>query len=414
MGDKTTALTFNSGSSSVKYGLFEVEPGTTDLKMLCSGLVDKIGIEGTVIKHKNAVTGKEDKLPMNLPDHGAALKKVAELLTAAGGPINSGKDIKVVGHRVVHGGETFSQPAVVDEKGEAEIDKCTTLAPLHNPANLKGIRMGKELWSHAPQVAIFDTAFHATMPPESYRYAVPLELYEKHGVRRYGFHGTSYKYVTSAAARHLGRPAKDLNMIMCHLGNGASMCCIKGGKSHDTTMGLTPLEGMVMGTRSGDIDAGVYTHLCNHVGMSPAEVDTLLNKKSGLLGVAGLSDMRDTKAAAAKGDERAMLARKLYIERIRKYLGAFLVKLNGKCDALVFTAGVGENDRDLPLQVCDGLLALGIEVDSAKNAAVDGFGEVQSERSRIKVLIVPTDEEREMAMQSLVLCGFMQEAPSKL
>jgi acetate kinase len=397
-------LVLNSGSSSVKYGLFRA--GGQALEEVCSGLVDKIGLDGTVIKHE--FEGQTQKISGPLADHGAALKKVAEILTASGGPVKNKSDIKVVGHRVVHGGAKFAEPAIIDDVVEAEIERCVPLAPLHNPPNLLGIRMAKQLFP-VVQVAVFDTAFHATMPPESYRYAIPKDLYEKHNVRRYGFHGTSYKYVSGAVAQAMGRNLQKLNMIICHLGNGCSMACLKDGKVVDTTMGLTPLEGLMMGTRSGDLDVGICTYLNNQLGMTPPQIDTLLNKKSGLLGVSGgkSSDMRDIIGAAKDGDADCALARSLYVQRVRKYLGAFLVKLNGKLDALVFTAGVGENDREFRELVTADLDSLGIDVDPQKNRDLKGGGEIQSRRSRSKVLVVNTQEELSLACQSLELCGLL-------
>jgi len=398
---KTLALVINAGSSSLKYGLFELKGN--HVQELCSGLCDKIGIDGSVIKH--SVDGRTQKTDIKLPDHAIAFNKVQEILTGVGGLVKNVADIKVVGHRVVHGGAKFSTPAIVDAATDAEIEKCASLAPLHNPANLNAIRVAKEVFPTATHVAIFDTAFHATMPPESYRYAIPKELYTKAHIRRYGFHGTSYKYVSGAAADALGQPVEQLNMIICHLGNGCSMACLQRGKVVDTTMGLTPLEGLVMGTRSGALDPGAYTHLCNQLGMSPKEVDTLLNKKSGLLGISGYSDMRENIDRAAKGDPDATLARQLYVQRLRKYLGSFLVRLNGDLDALVFTAGVGENDRGLREMVCTGLLSFGIDIDPVKNQATQGImAEVQSLESRVKIMVVPTNEELEMAKQSLELC----------
>jgi len=398
---KVLVLVLNSGSSSLKYGVFE-QTGS-QVESLCSGLVDKIGLEGTVVKH--TVGDNTAKMPVKLDDHKMALQKVTEILTASDGPVRSLDEVKIVGHRVVHGGATFSEPAVVDTATEMEIEKCTPLAPLHNPANTLGIRVARDLFPSAKQVAVFDTAFHATMPPESYRYALPKEIYDKHSVRRYGFHGTSYKYVSAEAARRFGMPLGELNMIICHLGNGASMACLKNGKVVDTTMGLTPLEGLAMGTRSGDLDPGVYTFLCNQLNMSAKDVDTLLNKKSGLLGIAGMSDMREVIAAAEKGNPDATLARAVYVQRIRKYLGSFLVKLDGSLDILAFTAGVGEGDVGMRMMVCDGLKALGLEVDAEKNKAVSGDGEIQTQSSRTKIMVIPTQEELSIAEQSLEVCG---------
>lgn len=401
---RVLALVVNAGSSSLKYGLFELNSGVVN--ELCAGLCDKIGMEGALIKH--SANGMTEKLQMALPDHVFAMKQVTGLLTGPSGLVKDRSEIKVVGHRVVHGGDKFSTPALVDATTEAEIEKCVALAPLHNPANLSGIRAAKDSFPSARQVAVFDTAFHATMPPESYRYAIPKELYEKHHIRRYGFHGTSYKYVSTATAEALGRPLDELNLIIFHLGNGASMACLQNGKVVDTTMGLTPLEGLVMGTRSGDLDPGVYTHLTTSLGMTPKEVDTLLNKKSGLLGISGQSDMRENIAMAAKGDPDAKLARALTVQRLRKYVGSYLVRLNGDLDALVFTAGVGENDRGLREMVCAGLAPLGIDIDVAKNQQIQGeLAEVQSGDSRMKIMVVPTNEELSIATQSLELCKLL-------
>jgi len=403
------ALCLNSGSSSVKYGLFQTGSGP-ELEPLCSGLVDKIGLQGCVIKHEIEATGKSQKIDIALPDHAAALKKVVELLQATDSPVKNLKDIVVIGHRVVHGGDTLVNPTILDSASEAKIEEVTPLAPLHNPANMMGIRVCKDLFPWAKQVAVFDTAFHATMPPESYRYAIPKELYEKHHIRRYGFHGTSYKYVSGATAQAMGRPLAELNMIICHLGNGSSMACLKHGQVVDTTMGLTPLEGMVMGTRSGDIDAGVYTFLCDNLKMSYKDVDTLLNKKSGLLGVTGKSDMREVIDGAKNGDPDCQLARSLFVQRVRKYIGAFLVKLDGHLDALVFTAGVGENDKGFRELVTANLQRFGIEVDPARNQALKGSGEIQSARSTVKVMVTQTQEELCIAEQSLQVCGFAPKA----
>lgn len=399
---KIQALVLNCGSSSLKYGLFESE-SQAPLTCVCSGLVDKIGLDGTVIKH--TVGADTQKMQGPVADHREALNKVVALLTNEG-PVKDIADVKVVGHRVVHGGARYAEPTLIDAESYNEIEKLVPLAPLHNPAHLLGISTAQEVFK-VPHVAVFDTAFHATMPPEAYRYAVPKSLYEEHGVRRYGFHGTSYKYVTGETARRLNRPLNELNMIVCHLGNGASMACVRKGQVVDTTMGLTPLEGLMMGTRSGDVDPALYTFLCNHLGMSAKEVDTMLNKKSGLLGITGKSDMREVIAGAAAGEPDDVLARKMYVKRVRKYIGSFLVELNGDLDALVFTAGVGEGDRLLWQLVTAGLKSLGIDVDPEKVATYDGEGgEIQSTDSRARVMVVPTQEELSIAEQSLEVTGF--------
>lgn len=370
---------------------------------LCVGLVDKIGLDGAVIKH--TVNDKTEKVEGPVADHREALHKVVSILTQAGGPVKNISDVKVVGHRVVHGGPKYASPTVIDEESYKEIERCVPLAPLHNPAHLLGIKTAQEVFK-VPHVAVFDTAFHATMPPEAYRYAVPKELYDKHSVRRYGFHGTSYKYVTAETARRLNQRPEDLNLIICHLGNGASMACVKQGQVVDTTMGLTPLEGLVMGTRSGDVDPGLFSFLCDHLGMTAKQADTMLNNQSGLLGLTGKSDMRQVIAGAAQGVPDDVLARRMYVKRVRKYIGSYLVELNGDLDALVFTAGVGEGDKLFGPLVTEGLQSLGIDVDPTKVAAYDGEGgEIQSTLSRTKVMVVPTREELSIAEQSLEAVG---------
>ena len=397
------ALVINAGSSSVKYGLFDV--GASE-EARVSGLVEKIGLDGSSISHTGE-DGIKQKIEVALPDHATALNHVVELLTASGGPIGDVREIDVVGHRVVHGGASMTTPTVIDDSKEALIESCIPLAPLHNPANLLGIRVARSIFP-APHVAVFDTAFHSTMPPESYTYALPRELIEEHGVRRYGFHGTSYTYVLQKTAEILGRPANKFNAIICHLGSGASMSAVLKGKCVDTTMGLTPLEGLVMGTRAGDLDAGVLSFLSGHLGKSQSEIDTLLNKRSGLLGLSGTSDWRNVREQAQAGDQNAALARSVFIERIRKYLGAYLVKLNGELDALVFTGGIGENDPGLREAVCEGLSSFGLAVDQYKNQM--GLHEVQPNFAKVRTLVVPTNEELSIAMQSAEATGLFKAA----
>lgn len=391
----------------MKYGVFEIKNG--DCEEVCGGLVDKIGLDGCVIKHEQGEQSK--KIVGPLADHEAAMKKMLEILTGADGCVKSKSEIKVVGHRVVHGGKTFSQPTVIDQKVLDVCKQCIPLAPLHNPPNIKGIELAMKEFP-VPNVAIFDTAFHATMPPESFRYAVGKDLYEKYDVRRYGFHGTSYKFVSGATAKLLGHPLSKLNMIICHLGNGCSMACLKDGKVIDTTMGLTPLEGLMMGTRCGDLDCGVYTYLCDTLGKGHKDVDTLLNKKSGLLGVAGKSDMRDVIEGGKNGDEDCKLARKMYIQRVRKYIGTFLMKLDGAVDAIVFTAGVGENDKEFRELVLSGMENLGVVVDSKKNRAAKGETEISADNSITKVFVVPTQEEYSIARQSCTATKILGDEPS--
>lgn len=348
------ALVINCGSSSLKYGVFAVKGG--DCEEVCTGMVDKIGLDGCNIKHEEGEQVKKVVVP--LKDHDAAMKEMLKLLTAPGGCVSNKADIKVVGHRVVHGGPHFSDPTVFDATVIADLKQIIPLAPLHNPVNIHAAELAMKEFP-VPNVGVFDTAFHATMPPESYRYAVGKDLYTDHHVRRYGFHGTSYKYVSSATAKLLGHPLENLNMIICHLGNGCSMAVIKNGKVLDTTMGLTPLEGLMMGTRSGDLDCGVYTYLCDQLKKGPKDIDTLLNRKSGLLGISGKSDMREVIEGGKNGDADCLLARKMYVQRVRRYLGAFLLKLDCACDALVFTAGVGENDKEFRELVTAGMQNVG-------------------------------------------------------
>lgn len=409
-GSAPRALVLNAGSSSIKYGLFTIDAGASGgATAVCSGLVEKIGLQGGLITHKTA-DGAKTTMQGDLVDHSSALTKVVEILTGAGGPIADVKEIGVVGHRVVHGGMTLTAPAVLDDKVEAEIERCVPLAPLHNPANLNAIRVARSIFP-APHVAIFDTAFHADMPPESYTYALPRELKEHHGVRRYGFHGTSYIYVLGKAAEQLGVPKESLNAIICHLGNGASMAVVKNGKCLDTTMGLTPLEGLVMGTRAGDVDGGVLSFMAGHLGWDAHKIDTVLNKQSGLLGLCGTSDFRSVLAACEAGDEHAMLAKQVFVQRIRKYVGAYMVKLGGQVDALVFTGGIGENSAELRAEVCDGLASFGIALDASKNARA--LPEVQTSYASVRALVIPTNEELSIALQSAEAVSLVEPARAK-
>ena len=397
------ALVINAGSSSIKYGLFDLG---SSKEPLVTGLVEQIGLPGSCINHTGE-DGVKQRTDETLPDHAVALQRVVDLLTTKGGPVATVEEIDVVGHRVVHGGATMTTPTLVTDEVEAAIEAVVPLAPLHNPANLIGIRKARGIFP-APHIAVFDTAFHATMPAESYTYAVPRELTEKHGVRRYGFHGTSYTYVLDKVSEHLSRPKESLNVIMCHLGSGASMAAVARGKCVDTTMGMTPLEGLVMGTRAGDIDAGVVSFLVSgKLGYSMAEVDTLLNKQSGLKGMAGIgsSDWRVVRQAAADGDANAILARKVFVERIRKYVGAYMVKLGGEVDAIVFTGGIGENDPALREAVCANLSTLGVAIDADKNG--QGLVEVQASSARVRTLVVPTNEELCLATQAAQAVGLI-------
>ncbi len=367
----TTVFVLNAGSSSIKYTVLAVESGT----LVADGIVERIGVPGGV------------------PDHATALARVlAEIGDTA---------IDAVGHRVVHGGERFTDATVIDDDVEAAIEQLIELAPLHNPAGLAGIRAARAALPDVPHVAVFDTAFHATIPVEAATYAIDADLAARHGIRRYGFHGTSYQYVSRVAAETLGRGLGELRMIVLHLGNGASMAAIRGGRSVDTSMGLTPLEGLVMGTRSGDLDPAIPFHLHRVAGLTIDELDDLLNRRSGMLGLSGHADMREVIDAAAGGDESAALALEVYLHRIRHYIGAYAAVLGG-LDALVFTAGVGENSDIVRAGAVRGLEFLGIAIDPAANAARGDTARIISAAdSPVAVLIVPTDEELEIARQTV-------------
>ena len=393
-------LVINAGSSSIKYQLFNMQ----DRFVLAAGLVERIGEKNGHIKHKNLLTPTLPEINRELliPDHQSGLNQVVQLLLDEKmGVIASPNEITAVGHRVVHGGEKFSAPTVITEEVLTVIDALSSLAPLHNPANLTGIQVAMELFPTATQVAIFDTAFHQTMPAYAYRYAIPRELYEKNHIRSYGFHGTSHLYVSKVAAEHLDKPLAETNLITAHLGNGASMTAVLGGKSVDTSMGFSPLPGLIMGTRSGDIDPAVVFYLANDLGMSVLEIDKMLNKKSGLLGICGDNDLRDIEKRMEVGDKAAQLAFEMYTYRIRKYIGMYTAVLK-KVDALFFTAGVGENSDLVRRQVCDGLASLGYTLDPEKNSqGKEGkVTEIQAKGSRAKILIIPTNEELEIALQT--------------
>lgn len=393
-------LVINTGSSSIKYKLFDVE----QRKLMASGVAEKIGEETGMLTHQSASPNgdwKETIHESRIPDHDEGLKRIVDLLVdPRNGVIKNTSEISAIGHRVVHGGERFHAPAVIDEGVIAAIQEHIPLAPLHNPANLVGIRVAKKMFPASVQVAVFDTAFHQTLPMEAFVYAVPLELYEEHKVRRYGFHGTSHAYVAERAAAYLGRDLETINLITLHLGNGASMAAIRKGKCVDTTMGMTPLAGLVMGTRSGDVDPALPFFLAANLGMSIKEIDDLLNKESGLKGICGTNDMREVVENMERGDKRAELALHLYTYRIKKYIGAYVAVL-GSLDALVFTAGVGENSAYIREQCCQGLEKLGIRVDPERNrqpgAEIRGISPPESE---VRVLVIPTNEELRIAQET--------------
>ncbi|MEU7180072.1 acetate kinase [Streptomyces celluloflavus] len=392
-------LVLNSGSSSVKYQLLDMTDGTR----LALGLVERIGEETSRLSHTPLVSGgakREHEGP--IADHEAALKAVATELAADGLGLDS-PELAAIGHRVVHGGLKFTVPTVIDDAVLAEIERLVPVAPLHNPANITGIRTAQALRPDLPQVAVFDTAFHTTMPEYAARYAIDVATADAHRIRRYGFHGTSHAYVSRQTAALLGKDPAETNVIVLHLGNGASASAVAGGRCMDTSMGLTPLEGLVMGTRSGDIDPAVTFHLKRVAGMSADEIDVLLNKKSGLLGLCGDNDMREIRRRIEEGDERAQLAFDIYIHRLKKYIGAYTAVL-GHVDAVAFTAGVGENAAPVREAAIAGLEELGLAVDAGLNAVrSDAPRLISPEYSRVAVAVVPTDEELEIAQQTYAL-----------
>jgi acetate kinase len=390
----------NSGSSSIKYQLIRMP----DAAVVCAGLIDRIGLQESQIVHKvYRPEGEQvinEKLP--IPDHASGLKEVSKLLTDNKiGVIKDPKEIDVVGHRVVHGGESFSKTSIISDEVKQKIKKLFPLAPLHNPPNFLGIEVAEQIFSTARQVAVFDTAFHQTMPPVAYRIAIPKSFYDEHGIRAYGFHGTSHKYVSEKAIAHLKKA--DSKIITIHLGNGCSMTAVRDGVCIDTTMGFGPMNGLIMGTRTGDIDQSIIFHMISQLGYSAADVNAILNKKSGMLGLTGYSDMRDVKAECKKGNAEAILAYEMYAYHIRKYVGAYVAVLNG-LDAIVFTGGVGENDSLTRKLVSQNMEYLGIHLDEQKNdLGGKGIAEISTLDSAVKVLIVSTNEELEIARQCFAL-----------
>ena len=376
---------------------------------VCSGLIERIGLENSLIKHKSYINGEEKivERTLDLPDHEAGLQEVLDLLTDVQiGVITNPEEIEAVGHRVVHGGETFAVTSFITQEVKDKIKQLFPLAPLHNPANYMGIDVAERIFTAARQIAVFDTAFHQTMPEKAFRYAIPASFYTEQKIRAYGFHGTSHKYVSEQAVEYLNKP--DAKLITIHLGNGCSMTAVKEGRSVDTSMGFGPLSGLIMGTRSGDIDPSIIFHLINQLGYDPEQVNTLLNKRSGMLGMTGFSDMRDIENAISAGNEEAELASELYAYRIQKYIGAYAAALNG-LDAIVFTAGVGENDTSMRQRICSNMEFLGIESDPEKNKIRSGeLREISKTGSKVKVLVIPTNEELEIAKQCLDLLNEQQ------
>jgi len=392
-------LVINSGSSSIKFRLYDMEQ-----EMLrVSGKLERIGeVDASSVYRESTATGDVEEHKENLPvaDHATGLKQIFALLESSG-HLASMKSLHAIGHRVVHGGEAFQAPTLIDEDVINGIREMIPLAPLHNPANLTGIEATRRLCPQVPQVAVFDTAFFRTLPARAYRYALPDELYRHHHVRRYGFHGTSHQYVIRQATEYLQQPLEKLRLITLHLGNGASAAAIRDGICIDTSMGMTPLEGLVMGTRCGDLDPSVHFYLSRKLGMDFNEIETLLNYDSGMKGLCGAKDMREVHRLANKGDKQAQLAIDMYCYRISKYIGAYYTILGG-LDALVFTAGIGENDPIIRQSVCNRLSVLGITLDNQRNqtGASDTFT-ISEENSKVKVLVVPTNEELEIARQTL-------------
>ena len=383
-------LVLNSGSSSLKFTLFSMEGA--DEKVIASGLVERVGTDKPNLVFKRADGFKMEEMP-KVANHGDALRAVCDkLVDPEVGVLKSLSEVTAIGHRVLHGGEKITKPVLVDQNVKDIIRECFPLGPLHNPANLMGIEACEEIFKGVPNVAVFDTEFHQTMPPEAYLYAIPYDYYTKYGIRKYGFHGTSHNFVTNATAEFLGKKKEDVTIITCHLGNGCSMAAVKNGKVIDTTMGLTPLEGLMMGTRSGDMDPAAVLRLVQ-LGATAEEVDTLLNKKSGLYAVAGIGsgDMRDVENAAANGNERARLALNMFIRRIVKYIGSYYVLVGG-ADAIVFTGGIGEHSANARKAILDAISCLGIKIDDAKNADCSK-GIISTDDSKFMAIVMPTNEE---------------------
>ncbi len=393
-------LVINCGSSSLKYQLIDSEAED----VLAVGLCERIGIDGRLVHTPNG--GEKRVFETPLPDHEAAVQAVLSALTNGEyGVIDSLSQIDAVGHRVVHGGERFTSSVVIDDAVIAAIRECNDLAPLHNPANLIGIDACRKLMPGVLMAAVFDTAFHQTMPKKAYTYALPYEYYDKYKLRRYGFHGTSHRYVSERAAAIAGLNYKDSRIIVCHLGNGASVCAVLNGNSVDTSMGLTPLEGLVMGTRSGDIDPAILEFIAKKEGKTLEEIMNLLNKKSGVYGLSGVSsDFRDLEAAAGEGNVRAKEATEVFVYRVAKYIGAYAAAMNG-VDAIAFTAGLGENDKKIRAQICSYLGYLGVELDGSRNDVRAKETLICTDTSKVKVLVVPTNEELAIARDTAALVG---------
>ena len=394
-------LVLNCGSSSIKYKLFDMD----SKEVIAQGGIEKIGLKGSFLKF-TLPNGEKKILEKAIPEHTVGVEFILHTLTDPEyGAIKSLDEINAVGHRMVHGGERFSKSVLLDKEVLEAFTACNDLAPLHNPANLKGVDAISAILPNIPQVGVFDTAFHQTMPDYAYLYAVPYKLYEKYGVSRYGFHGTSHRYVSQRVCEYLGVKPEGLKLITCHIGNGGSIAAIKDGKCIDTTMGLTPLEGLMMGTRSGDIDAGAVTFIMDKEGLNTTGISNLLNKKSGVLGVSGVSsDMRELEAAVAEGNPKAILAEKMYFYRIKKYIGAYAAALGG-VDVILFTGGVGENQASCRAGVCEGLEFMGVKLDAEKNKVRGEEAIISAADSKVKVVVIPTDEELLIASDTMDIVG---------
>ena len=393
-------LVINCGSSSLKYQIIDM----TDESVIAKGKCDKINLDGSFIQYKCPAKNVSFEKEVPMKNHSEAIKiLIAELTNEEYGAVKDVSEISAVGHRLVHGGELFSESVIITEEVIAAVESCNDLAPLHNPANIVGVRACQELMPNVPMVAVFDTAFHQTMPKEAYLYGLPYEYYEKYKVRRYGFHGTSHRYVTLRAAEILGKKPEELNIVSCHLGNGASICAIKNGKSVDTSMGLTPLEGLTMGTRSGDIDPAIIKFIMDHEGLDINQMNDVINKKSGLLGISGsTSDVRDLKEIRDGGDEMAALAIRIFAYRARKYIGSYMAAL-GHVDLITFEGGIGEFNQDVVAMIVRDLEDLGIKYDESK---IDTFGKeevISTPDSKIKMMVIPTNEELMIARDAVAL-----------
>lgn len=394
-------LVVNCGSSSLKYQLFDM----TDESVLAKGLVERIGIEGSVLKHEPA--GKEKTIiNADIKNHSIAIKLVMDALTDKNhGVIADMTEISAVGHRVVHGAEKFASSVLITPEVMKALEECIEMAPLHNPPNILGINACSELMPGVPQAGVFDTAFHQTMPKHAYVYGLPYEAYEKYRIRRYGFHGTSHRFVSQVAADMMGKDIKDLKIITCHLGNGSSVAAVKGGKCIDTSMGLTPLEGLIMGTRCGDIDPAILPIIMKKENMDVDQIDNYINKKSGVLGISGVSsDFRDIEGAANEGNERAQLALDMFAYRVKKYIGSYAAAMGG-VDAIVFTAGLGENSASMREAICNGIEYLGTKLDIQKNKIRGKAQEISADGADVKLFVIPTNEELVIARDTKEICG---------